>query len=137
MSYPSRNQTSRLAASWAQSEAPDDNNLSVDLSGMSDDLEACWITTDVYGQPTDNLVLKAMRRGFRAATKSDCPMACLPDYPGRPKRDENAPITFPGSMLMVRPKAKGEAERNYYRQMNDDQQEAATHRSEERRVRWQ
>jgi len=95
---------------------------------MSDDLEACWVTTDIYGQPTDNLVLKAMRRGFRAATKSDCPMACLPDYPGRPKRDENAPITFPGTMLMVRPKAKGEAERNYYRQMNDDQQEAATHR---------
>jgi hypothetical protein len=100
--------------------------LEIDISGLPDDMEACWIREMILGQRDDNNVSNALNvQGYEVVPPSMLPGAVYRGLPGDSADVAPQVIRREGHVLMMRPKHWGDAERTEHADEVQRQKNAA------------
>lgn len=105
---PGETRRHRIRPVSEMAEFTDDvSGLNIPKSEHPDQFDLIWCTTSVFGQPTNDLLMKRERRGYEAVHAED--------FEGRyaylVRGQQSGPIVKDGMMLMARPTSWGEKAR--------------------------
>ena len=124
MSTATRASESRVATTRPAIGGEVRRRLDVDLTGLPDDMEACFVREYCLGERHLDNVQAAMDRGYRPASVEMFPNANPIVLPGDADETHGL-IRRGGQILMIREKRIGDAERNAQHEDVKEQQRAA------------
>ena len=100
--------------------------LNIDTSGLPAGMEATWIRESTAGQyDQQNIRTAQMRRGYIPVTTEMMPHLNPPPLPGQPA-DTTGLIREGGLILMMRPKARGVADKASQHERNEEAKASAS-----------
>jgi hypothetical protein len=129
MAKPTRASQTRAATARRAIGGEARLRLEADLTGLPADMEACWKREYVLGERDTANIQAALEDGWEPVTTAICPNANPPLLPGD-KVDESGLVRRFGQVLMMRPRADGDAERQWQRRETEGQRKAALRLSE-------